>query len=91
MPETEDPIADMLAVYDTIIGEYLALPDTEVMVVTGLAQKPYDRIKYYWRLKDHAGFLKAVGIECRNVMLRMTRDFLVEFDSWEQAAAAQER
>ena len=91
MPETEDPFADMLAVYDTIIGEYLALPDTEVMVVTGLAQKPYDRIKYYWRLKDHAGFLKAVGIECRNVMLRMTRDFLVEFDSWEQAAAAQER
>ena len=81
----------MLALYDTIIGEYLALPDTEVMVVTGLAQKPYDRIKYYWRLKDHAGFLKAVGINCRNVIPRMTRVFLIEFDSREQAAAAQEK
>ena len=33
------------------------------MVVTGLAQKPYDRIKYYWRLKDHADFLKAVAAQ----------------------------
>ena len=89
--ETEDPFADMLAVYDTIIGEYLALPDTEVMVVPGLAQKPYDRIKYCWRLKDHGDFLRAVGIECRNVMPRMTRDFLVEFDTREQTVAAQEK
>lgn len=91
LPETEDPFEDMLEVYDAIIGEYLALKDTEVMVVTGLAQKPYDRIKYYWRLKDHAEFLKAVGIEYRTVMPRMTRDFLIEFDSPDQAVEAQEK
>ncbi len=91
LPETEDPFADMLEVYDTIIGEYLALKDAEIMVVTGLAQKPYDRIKYYWRLKDHAGFLKAVGIKYRTVMPRMTRDFLIEFDSPDQAVEAQEK
>lgn len=91
VPEAEDPFADMLEVYDTIVGEYLSLKDTEVIIVTGLAQKPYDRIKYYYRLKDHADFLNSVGIQYRNVMPRMTRDFLVEFDSVEQAAAAQEK
>lgn len=91
VPEAEDPFADMLEVYETIVGEYLSLKDTEVIIVTGLAQKPYDRIKYYYRLKDHADFLNSVGIHYRNVMPRMTRDFLVEFDSAEQAAAAQEK
>lgn len=91
VPDEEDPFAEMLEVYDTIVGEYINLKDTELVIATGLAQKPYDRIKYYWRLKDHAQFLRAVGIECRSVMPRMTRDFLIEFDSREKAAIAQER
>jgi hypothetical protein len=89
--DTEDPFADMLEIYDTIIGEYLALKDTETMVVTGLSQKPYDRIKYYWRLKDHSDFLRAVDVECLSVVPRMTRDFLIEFDSCEAASNAQKR
>lgn len=90
VPETEDPFEEMLEVYDTIVGEYLSLKDSEVIIVTGLAQKPYDRIKYYYRLKDHANFLNSVGIQYRNVMPRMTRDFVVEFYSRDQAAAAKE-
>lgn len=89
--ETEDPFGEMLGIYDIIVGEYLSLKNTDVMVITGLAQKPYDRVKYYYRLKDHAGFLNKVGIQYRSVLPRMTRDFLVQFDSCEQAAAAQEK
>lgn len=89
--ETEDPFADMLEAYDTIIGDCLALQNTEMIVVTGLAQKPYDRMKYYYRLKNHADFLDSVGIQYRTVMPRMTRDFLIQFDSSEEAAAAQEK
>jgi hypothetical protein len=87
--DKEDPFADMLEVYDAIIYDYLALNEADVVIATGLAQKPYDRIKYYYRLKDHAEFLNSVGINFCRVMPRMTRDFLIEFSSSEQAAAAE--
>lgn len=89
--DSHDPFEDMLEIYDVIIGEYLSLKDADVMIVTGLSQKPYDRIKYYYRLKKHSDFLRSVNIEYRNVIPRMTRDFLIEFDSHEQAAAAEEK
>ena len=75
----KDPVKEMLEFYDGIIGEYLRAVDIEFIVATGLSQKPYDRIKYYYRLKDHKGFLQRVGIACSAVHPRMTRDFLVEF------------
>ncbi len=81
----QDPFAEMLAVYDRILGDYLTMDDVDLVVATGLTQRPYDRVKYYWRLKDHAAFLRRVGVTFRSVYPRMTRDFLVEFES---AAAA---
>lgn len=89
--ESDDPFEDMLEIYNVIIGEYLSLKDADVMVVTGLSQKPYDRIKYYYRLKNHSDFLKRIEIEHRTVVPRMTRDFLIEFDSHEQATTAEEK
>jgi len=86
-----DPMADMLRVYDRILGDYLALPDTAFLCATGLTQVPYDRIKYYWRLRDHTQFLDTVGIRPLRVLPRMTRDFALEFATDEQAAAAQLR
>ena len=87
-----DPFAEMLQVYDTILGDYLALGEqTDLIVATGLTQQPYDKLKYYYRLTDHAGFLAQLGIQCRNVLPRMTRDFLIEFNSPAETAAAQDR
>jgi hypothetical protein len=86
-----DPVADMLRVYDRILGDYLALQDTALLVATGLTQVPYDRIKYYWRLRDHTQFLETVGVRPLRVLPRMTRDFALEFATDAQAAAAQLR
>lgn len=88
--EDEDPLADVLALYDLIVGEYLARADTDVLLATGLAQKPYDRVKFYYRLNTHADFLGRLGIEFSGVIPRMTRDFLIEFDNQEQVLVAQD-
>jgi hypothetical protein len=76
----DDPFADMLRVYDAIVGDYLSLPDSSLLLATGLTQVPYDRIKYYWRLRDHGAFLRALGLRFTRVLPRMTRDFDIEFD-----------
>ena len=84
-----DPFSEMLEVYDRIIEEYLADDEYELIVATGLSQLPYDRVKYYYRLKDHFDFLKKIGINFLDIHPRMTRDFLVTFDFMEDAAIAQ--
>lgn len=87
-----DPFAEMLTVYDAILGDYLSLgAQADLIVATGLTQQPYDKLKYYYRLTDHAGFLAQVGIPFRAVLPRMTRDFLIEFDTADQAAVAQSK
>lgn len=86
-----DPIADMLCVYDRIVADYLRLDGVDVIVATGLSQRPYDRVKFYYRLKDHDAFLALLGIRFRCVRPRMTRDFLIEFDSEADAQIAERR
>jgi hypothetical protein len=88
--ENEDPLADLLGLYDMIVGEYLARNDTEVLLATGLAQKPYDNVKFYYRLHTHAKFLHALGVVFKGVFPRMTRDFLIEFENEQQALTAQD-
>jgi hypothetical protein len=88
--EQIDPIAELLVLYDLIVGEYLEL-SAELIIATGLSQCPYDRIKYYYRLKNHENFLNLVGIDFKKVLPRMTRDFLIEFDSEELAQIAQDK
>lgn len=87
---TADPVRDMLKVYDRIMGDYLALVDQGVrlMVATGLTQVPYDRVKYYYRLKEHARFLELAGIPCQRVLPRMTRDFEIIFQDESSARTA---
>jgi hypothetical protein len=87
--ENEDPLADLLGLYDMIVGEYFTRSDTDVLLATGLAQKPYDRVKFYYRLNTHTDFLRGLGIPFKNVLPRMTRDFLIEFENVHDALAAQ--
>lgn len=84
-----DPFSEMLEVYDRIIEECLADNECELIVATGLSQLPYDRVKYYYRLKNHFDFFKKIGINFLDIHPRMTRDFLVTFTSIEDAAKAQ--
>ena len=81
----------MLKVYDEILLDLSKLPNTETIVATGLSQKPYEKLKFYYRLKDHTEFLNKVGIKFNNVIPRMTRDFLITFDSTEEALKAEQQ
>lgn len=84
-----DPVLEMLVIYDRIIQCYQDDIATEVVIATGLSQRPYDRIKYYYRLVDHADFLKRIDVNFDSVSPRMTRDFLVSFSSVEEAENAE--
>ena len=86
--ENDDPILEMLKVYDEIINDLLDWPNTEILIATGLSQKPYDKIKFYYRLKDHESFLNLLGINYCTVAPRMTRDFLISFKTMDQARIA---
>lgn len=84
-----DPVADVYALYDEIVGQLRKLfPAARLMIATGLHQDPHSEVTFYWRLKDHAAFLRRLGVPFKRVEPRMSRDFLVVCDSSESAAEA---
>jgi hypothetical protein len=87
-----DPILDMIMAYDHMLADYLALVDqgARLLIATGLTQVPYNRVKFYYRLKDHAEFLRCIGIRFKSVHPRMTRDFEILFATKEDATVAAE-
>ena len=84
---TTDPLYDMFMVYDRLVKGLFNQPKANLLFATGLGQVPYDRTKYYWRLKNHSKFLCEIGIKFDRVLPRMTRDFLIEFDDKRQLSA----
>lgn len=85
----EDPVLEMVKVYDRMLLNALSLHNTELIIATGLSQKPCKNLIFYYRLKDHRSFLKVLGIDFKDALPRMTRDFLVSFDSIELASLAE--
>jgi len=81
LSKKEDPFFEIIKLYDKIIGDYLHKTDYNLLVATGLSQVKYDRIKFYYRLRNHENFLKKIGINYKKVFPRMTRDFLIEFNN----------
>jgi len=86
-----DPMAEVFKLYDDFIGDFLRINDAELIVATGLSQKPYDRVKFYYRLKEHEKFLRLANINYLEVLPRMTRDFLINFDDHKNAAEAEKK
>ena len=80
----EDPIHDMLKTYDHLLGKVLTLKNTDTIIATGLSQEPYDKLKFYYRLKNHANFLDKFNIKFKSIHPRMTRDFLISFENNDQ-------
>ena len=90
MQPDEDPVLQMLHLYDSILGDYLKEQNKRGLIVaTGLSQVPYDRVKFYYRLKDHLRFVRKLGIHPEKAMARMTRDFELHFKSHHEAKMAQ--
>jgi hypothetical protein len=78
LPQGVDPVLEIYRLYDRLLEECLNLPDRpRVMIATGLHQDPVDEPVFYWRLRDHAAFLKRIGCEFESVEPRMSRDFLI--------------
>lgn len=84
-----DPVLFVYKAYDRVLRDVLALKDTRVLVTTGLSQYPNPNCIYQYRFKDHKGSLARFGIEGCEIVPRMSRDFLLEFNSEEEAAAAE--
>jgi hypothetical protein len=85
----KDPIRETLLVYDSLIEDILDLKNVDLILATGLTQVPYDRIKYYYRLNNHADFLNKISVNFSSVEPRMTRDFVVYFMSENSALDAE--
>lgn len=75
-----DPLLEVYKQYDEILGRLMRIPNSRYVIATGLSQKPYNKPVFYYRLADHASFLKLLDIAYVSVEPRMTRDFLVRFE-----------
>ena len=88
----EDPVLQVYELYDRIVGQVeRAFPEARLMLATGLHQDPHPEVTFYWRLKDHAAFLRAIGVPFARVEPRMSRDFFVACADAEQAREAERR
>ena len=88
----EDPVREVYELYDRTVADVIAAcPSARIILATGLHQNPHDHLTFYWRLKDHAGFLRKAGVPFARVEPRMSRDFVVFCTDAEQAAAAERR
>lgn len=89
VPAGVDPVLEVYELYDHILGDVRrAFAQARLMLATGLHQVPHTETTFYWRLRDHAAFLRKVGIAFRTVEARMSRDFLLTFDDSGAATTA---
>ena len=86
-----DPILEMLQEYDQILQDLLSIKKTSIVIATGLSQKPFTKVQFYYRLLKHEEFLKKMEISFKEVYPRMTRDFLITFESEYSANLAEKK
>ena len=85
-----DPLLKILKQYDLILGELLSR-EINLFVCTGLHQQPHKKLTFYWRVNKHAEFLNTLKITgIKDVIPRMSRDFLIEFTSVKAALNAED-
>ncbi|HUG45796.1 MAG TPA: hypothetical protein VMK31_04695 [Sphingomicrobium sp.] len=91
-PKHIDPILEVYRLYDQIVGQVeRAFPGYRLMLATGLHQDAHSDVTFYWRLKDHAAFLRKADVPFKFVEPRMSRDFIVYCVDEAQAAHAEQR
>ena len=81
-PKNYDPVIRVLKEYDKTLGRLLKISNLKILIATGLHQEAHEKLTFYWRLKEHSKFLKEIGlVNYSNILPRMSRDFLIEFNS----------
>lgn len=76
-----DPMLEVYKEYDRFLGFLIKDKTYKYITATGLSQKPVQKPVFYYRLSNHNNFLNKCGIKYTSVDPRMTRDFLIRFDS----------
>jgi hypothetical protein len=88
----EDPLLDILKVYDTAIGRFMRLAEgNRLIIATGLHQEPHERPTFYYRLTDPASFLKEIGVGFDELLPLMTEDFVLKYPDAAAAARAERK
>lgn len=88
----DDPVLEVYQIYDAIIGQIRTqFPQARLLLATGLHQDPHPETTFYWRLRDHAGFLEKIGVSAERVHPLMSRDFVADFPDAEAALLAERR
>ena len=65
-----------MLVYEKILNDYFDEKNTELIIATGLTQVPYDRTKFYYRLKNHQIFFEKLGFKIEGVQELMSEIFI---------------
>lgn len=86
-----DPLLFIYEVYDSILAQFLALPDGHVLITTGLSQIPNPKMHYQYRIVDFEGFIARIGVTNARIEPRMSRDFLLSFRNAQSAQVAQQQ
>ena len=86
-----DPIEEMFSIYDRIIQKALRSISDKIIIATAISQEFDEKSIFYYRPKNHESFLTSLSIKFKKVYPRMTRDFLIEFDSEKDADVALEK
>lgn len=90
----EDPLLDILNLYDEGLKEILSLANKfdngRVIVATALHQNPHERETYYYRIDDHKNLLQRIGIEYIDTYNLMTEDFVICFKNEQLALEAEQ-
>ena len=81
IPEDSDPIKESLIVYDKILSDYIKCDNIKLIIATGLTQIPYDRVKYYYKLKNHKSFFEYFEVYFKKIQELMSRDFILHFEN----------
>jgi hypothetical protein len=93
--KNEDPLLDILNLYDEGLKEILSLANKfdngRVIVATALHQNAHERETYYYRIDDHVNFLHKIGIEYDSTYNLMTEDFVICFKNEQLALEAEQK
>ena len=87
--DKKDPLEEALVLYDKILNDYLDNKNFEVVIATALTQKPYDMIKFYYKIKNHNQFFFDININYKKIQELMSRDFIIYFEKKEDADNAE--
>ena len=93
--KNEDPLLDVLSLYDSALEDLLAyansIPGGRIILATALHQNPHERETYYYRLDNHEKFLADIGITYSSTYNLMTEDFVLTFENEQEATQAEQK